>query len=284
MQYKKSSQPKVATLAAIAGAVTIVTILLAVSLFGRVETRHRDGTFYGPEQPVGRGQARSYITLAGGKPVEIGVAVKEEGVRSLEAGPKWTHGHHHPLEHILQLPKEAAGTPFKFVELDWNRGGHEPAGIYDSPHFDFHFYTITKPERDAIDPADRDYMRKAAALPPAGMLPATYVLPPPIMPVPRMGVHWVHEKAAELNGKPFTHTMIMGSWDGRVTFIEPMITRAFLESKQDVVVPIEQARCYSPAGWYPTQYSIRYDAEKKEYRVALLSFEQRGCDTQIAAR
>ncbi len=43
---------------------------------------------------------------------------------------------------FLTLPPEAAGTGFRVLQFDWNPHGHEPLGIYDLPHFDFHFYYI----------------------------------------------------------------------------------------------------------------------------------------------
>jgi hypothetical protein len=177
------------------------------------------------------------------------------------------------VEHILELPHSAKLTPFKFVELDWNPHGHEPDGIYNRPHFDFHFFTITKAERDAIDPADPDYIRKAEHLPQAELIPSGYFLPRPILPFPRMGVHWVASEATEFKGKPFTHTLIHGSWDGRMIFYEPMITKAFLETKPDITVPITPAIRFEPSGYHPTAYSVRYDRSLRTYRVSLSGFE-----------
>jgi hypothetical protein len=47
------------------------------------------------------------------------------------------------MEFTLALPKEAAPTAYNHIGIDWNPQGHEPQGIYDKPHFDFHFYMIT---------------------------------------------------------------------------------------------------------------------------------------------
>jgi hypothetical protein len=35
--------------------------------------------------------------------------------------------------------------------MDWEPHGHPPPGVYDVPHFDFHFYMITPEERAGID-------------------------------------------------------------------------------------------------------------------------------------
>ena len=137
-------------------------------------------------------------------------------------------------------------TPYRFVELDWNPGGHEPAGVYDTPHFDFHFYTVDAAVRDAIDPkalGQQAFLAKSAALPPEAERPTFVALAPPGAPVaavPRMGVHWIDPRTPELQGlfgrpeafRPFTTTFIHGSWDGRFIFDEPMITRAFILARR----------------------------------------------------
>lgn len=266
----------------------LFTIVLAAMNFGSAldtsnltnSSKEQDtGIFYGPERQLGAGRVRSYLKLDNNRPVELGIRMSETALRSSAAGEKWKPGMHHQYaEHILELPEQASLTPFRFLELDWNPGGHEPPGVYDEPHFDFHFYTISKSERDAIDPEDPEYMEKAERLPQPEAVPAGYVLPPlPATLVPRMGVHWVNGEAEELNGKPFRQTFIRGSWNGRMIFHEPMITKAYLESRPNVVFPIAQARCHEPAGHYPSSYGIRYDEQNHEYQIYLSDFEHRGC-------
>ena len=63
-------------------------------------------------------------------------------------------------------------TPYKFIELDWNPAGHEPAGVYTLPHFDYHFYKIGVAERDAIVPTDPAFAVKSANVPAADLMPA----------------------------------------------------------------------------------------------------------------
>jgi hypothetical protein len=53
-------------------------------------------------------------------------------------------------------------------------------------------------------------------------------------------------------------------------FAEPMITKAYLESKPDVTVPLPGLADGRRNPGQPTAYSIRYDAQAKEYRIALL--------------
>ncbi len=262
----------------------IVTLFTAAAMALPVHADSKSkvsGTFYGESKTVGQGTARSYFTVQDGVPVEIGFELSEEALRTMPPGEKWQPGHEHKTtEYLLPLPKEAESSLIKVLELDWNPGGHEPPGVYDLPHFDFHFYTISLEERNAIDPADPDYVKKAEQMPTPELLPAGCVTATPVMAVPRMGVHWAYRDAEELNGKPFTKTFIHGSWQGRMIFYEPMIAKAFLESRPDVTLPIAEAKCYEPAGHHPTTYRIRYDNESHTYRVSLGGFTYRGCDSE----
>jgi hypothetical protein len=249
---------------------------------------------YGTTVKLGDAQARAYVTLdeKTGASLEIGVALDE---RALEGLPASGSGHHDgsTLTHtyLLDLPTEYT-APFNFVELNWNPAGHEPAGVYEGmPHFDFHFYTITKAERESIVPSDPQFAVKANNVPSAEYVPPFNVAlgppgaPPAAVAVPMMGVHWVDARSPELQAllgnpegyKPFTSTFIHGSWDGRFTFWEPMITRAHILEKKattdpsvrDQIIPLPIPARYQVPGYYPGAYRITWDAEAREYRIAL---------------
>ena len=266
--------------AATGGRILALAVLTAAALGACQRASAADApdprTSYGDPVAVGRGTARTYVTTRDGVAAEVGVALSEAALSGLPdahgAGGVHAHGHT-TFEHVLQLPAGSA-TPFRHVLLNWNPGGHEPPGIYDTPHFDFHFYAIDNAERLAIDPADPDYQRKAERKPPAELIPQGYVMPAPLA-FARMGVHWVDPKSPELNGKPFTSTFIYGSWDGKVIFAEPMITKAYLETKPQfsAALPLP-AR--AQGGGYPTRYSVRWDAATKEFRITLTGFTPRG--------
>ena len=255
---------------------------------------------YGTPAKVGNGTVRTYIVIderGGGAPLEVGVAMTEGALEGLPAPmpmpPGSGGGHEHLDSHVYDLALPANNpTPYAFVELDWNPGGHEPPGIYDHPHFDFHFYTVDEAVRDAIDPwllGEAAYQAKAETLPPEAQRAPYYVplAPPgaPVMAVPRMGVHWSDVRSPELQGllgnpdgfRPFTTTFIHGSWDGRFIFDEPMVTRAFIlgrkaataPAQRDSVISLPLAPSRVPAGYYPGAYRVAYDAQAKEYRIAL---------------
>jgi hypothetical protein len=261
---------------------TIVLALLSAAALGACQQASGAGasanrTAYGEPIKVGQGTARAYITSANGVATEVGVALSEGALAGLPdhhtPGGVFTHGHT-TFEYVLELP---AGnpTPFRHVLVNWNPGGHEPPGIYDTPHFDFHFYVIDNAERLAIDPADPEYQRKAERKPAPELIPERYILPAPLA-FARMGVHWVDTTSAELKGKPFTATFIYGSWDGKVIFAEPMLTKAFLETKPQFSAELPAPPRGREAGYYPSRYSVRWDAAAKEYRITLTGMSPRG--------
>jgi hypothetical protein len=109
----------------------------------------------------------------------------------------------------------------------------------------------------------------------------------PVVAVPHMGVHWVDLHAPELQGalgnpqgyRPFTTTFIHGAWDGKFIFDEPMVTRAFILGRKAASAPAQRdslVQLRTPArtavGLTPGAYRVTYDAESKEYRIALTQF------------
>ena len=245
---------------------------------------------YGAPVQLGDGRARTYVVIdqtAGGRTIELGVALDERAMDGLRA-PDPSHGEHgdHDM-HLLPLPARN-GTAFQLVELDWNPQGH--GAPYTAPHFDFHFYTIDRAERDAILPSDPAWAEKAAHEPPAADIPPFYVnpanilgVPPAMIAVPQMGMHWVDGRSPELRppgtpgAAPFTTTFIYGAWDGKLIFMEPMITRDHILAKRTAtdpavrneVIPIPTSPSYPGGTFRPDAYRIAWDAQAKEYRIAL---------------
>lgn len=286
-------------------AVLATALALAAAHTASTSTESGARRHYGTAVRVGGGYARAYVVYErgdGGAPVEVGVALDERALEDLPArnphAPRTSpagHEHVDNYPYLLSLP-EGGAPPYRFVELDWNPGGHEPPGIYDTPHFDFHFYTVSPAERASIVPSDPRFQEKADLLPPERERPDSYVVaaPPgaPAPGVPLMGVHWVDTRSPELQGmfgkpeayRPFTRTFIYGSWNGRFHFVEPMITRAHLlarkaavePAERDEVIAVPMAPSYSTPGYYPGAYRITWDEEAKEYRVALTQLVRRG--------
>ena len=254
----------------------------------------------GVSQRIGNGTVRTYVLFDPANravPIEVGIALSARALENLPA-PMATHGatdamssHFDTHERLLALPAENP-TPYKFVQFNWNPGGHEPPGVYDQPHFDFHFWTADVAVRNSIVPGSPNFEQKAASYPgqeywtPFFIDVATAAKAPPVaVAVPKMGVHWLDVRSPELQGmtghpeqyQQFTKTYIRGTWDGQFVFDEPMITRAYISAKKDAtdpaardeVITLPRTPQRQIAGYYPEAYRITYDAETNEYRIAL---------------
>jgi hypothetical protein len=256
-------------------------------------------TVYGESQKLGDGVAQVYAELDAGAPVALGVAFDPGMLSGLPPMPNtWSrcfdkngngridpHGEcHGDYELAFALPPELqAGTPFAWVSVNWNPMGHTPPAPppWAAGHYDFHFYIMPREAVRQIRPGPcaelidcDDFVR--AQMP----VPASYVHADHIdvgAAVNDMGNHLINSKAAELapGGPPFTHTFIFGAYDGHITFYEPMITLAYLESRPDECAPIKQPQAWEIEGWYPTTYCIRYDADEERYTVSLEDFLRR---------
>jgi hypothetical protein len=218
------------------------------------------GTFFGPTVAMAGGTGRAYVTRnRNGVPSELGVAFTEEVLNSLPVAM---------AEYVFALPPEATATRFRHAVVNWMPIGHPPA-TYSVPHFDFHFYTITDAERAGIVLGDSVLAAKLARQPALEFLPSGYATGAASI---RMGLHWRDLEAPEFTGQPFTKAYIYGSYDGAIIFGEPMIAKAYLETKPAVVTPLKLPAKYAATGYQATSYTIAYDAATKEYRVALSGF------------
>ena len=255
---------------------------------------------YGTSQKVGNGTVRTYIVMDqknGGRPLEVGVALSEKALEGLPAPVASSDPMANMHMYTLDLPAKNP-TQYKFVQFDWNPAGHEPAGVYDLPHFDFHFYTVPVEVRNSILPSDPQYATKAANYPAPEYRAPFYLdaataagAPAAAVTIPMMGLHWLDVRSPELQMltgnpqgyRPFTKTFIYGTWNGQFIFDEPMITRAHILEKRtatdplvvDELVPVSTPEKYSPAGFYPSAYRISWDAQQKEYRIALTQLSWR---------
>lgn len=214
------------------------------------ENNDKSGIFKGPETSVYHGKAWTWVELnKEGQPERVAISINQDVLNNVTPGNGTGSGEHqHDNNIVLKFHPKADVTPFKHVWLNWNPDGHPPVGIYNKPHFDLHYYMVSPEERETfIDPAKLD-----AALP-ASYLPANYI---GIDPVPTMGKHYVDVTSPELSGQPFTQTFILGSYDAKLAFWEPMITLDFLKNTTNFVRDIPQPAKYQKTGYYPTKMRV----------------------------
>jgi hypothetical protein len=227
--------------------------------FSKTEFRENPvKTLYSPTQPIGNGVVRAWVSQnKHGDPVEVGVNLSEKALDNLPL---------EPAQYVIILPKCKGKNFYTHVLLDWNPQGHEPAHVYDVPHFDVHFYIIPNEDRLAIGPND---LAEFANAPSSQYVPDNYLQLPG--GVPQMGAHWADLLSPELNGGSFTKTFILGSYDGNFIFWEPMITRDYLLSHPDDIVSIRQPSAFQRDGFYAKSYKVSYRDSPKEYTVALIN-------------
>lgn len=224
--------------------------------------------YSGAPTAVGQGSAHVVlVTNAEGKPTSIGVSLDAKALKGL---PEAT-ATQHEWDYVLAMPKSGPKTGYDHVVLNWNPKGHVPPGIYDTPHFDVHFYTISSRERDAVTFLGPD--KSVMAPPAASLVPKGFVVPPDTA-VEKMGLHGINPKGPEFQGKPFTHTFIYGYYKGKTIFVEPMVTKAFLESKPDVTMKIAAPDAYTTPGYYPARYRVAYEAKRDRYVFALAGLKE----------
>ncbi len=278
--------------------VSIIFLSASVSLLAAQSPQ--GNTHYGVASKLGDGAVRAYYQESrSGRPKALGIEISNLAFQNMPTSVSdgtwdvldsknnivwFCCGH----ERSLDLPALAQHTPFEQVVVNFNPHGHIPPGVYDSPHFDFHFYLIDELERNSIAaplaeeqcqipgpggmqqsvPLSCDNYDRAVAPIPADTQATGYVSVGAVEP--GMGNHLLDFSSPEFTGAAFTHTLIYGTWKGELHFIEPMITTDYLlnvSGNKCVRYPIPDAMPKS--GWYPTQYCMQYRPSIDSYRVSL---------------
>ena len=101
-----------------------------------------------------------------------------------------------------------------------------------------------------------------------------------------MGNHLIDSKSPELapGGPPFTHTFIFGAYDGQITFYEPMITLAYLESRPDTCVPIKQPQAWATEGHYPDHLLHPLSGRRADVHRLARGFRASNCGVDARRR
>ena len=257
-----------------------VFLFLAVAAMGVVSCKKNNdhpqpqkNIFKGPVVAFQHGSAWTWYEVDNkNKPLRLAAAIDSAAMNSLDRSHPEDPGHHHENMISLLLPSQAKDTvPFLHFGLDWNPHGHEPEGIYDKPHFDFHFYMISVEERMAI-PTYEEGQIYFDNYPDPHFMPENYVPIPG--GVPQMGAHWVDVTSPELNGQPFTQTFLMGSYNSKVIFYEPMITEEFIRTHSSYQRAVPRPDKVEVDGYYPTKMRLETTSDGT-VNIILEEFEYR---------
>lgn len=208
---------------------------------------------------LGNGTLTSFMRLdANGDPDTIGVVFDSALLQNLPNVDTFM---------TVSLGSQATGTIYTHLYFDFVHMGHEPAMVFDTAHFDLHWYFISDQERMTIQPMVDTYTVAAAKLPP-NYAKAT-------QSVQRMGVHYADTTAPEFQGGQFDIAMVYGFHEGTFTFYDLMVTRHWLLTTPDTVHTMGLPTTYPLPGHYPTKWSVRYNATTKQYRIAIEGFVAR---------
>jgi len=217
----------------------------------------------GPEVAIGEGTAYAFVeTDSAGAAVRLGIALSASAVEAA--------GHEMTMV-TLELPEAARAAGYDHAMLDWNPHGHEPAHLFDVPHFDMHFYMMEKAEVEAIDPASAG----ASIRPDPALMPASYAPPPEVQVVPKMGEHWIDVTDPTYGGKPFEAVLLYGGFDGKVIFVEPMVTQEALLSGATFGGRIGQPEDVAAPISLPSAWSARLNKVTGNYEISVDALKPR---------
>jgi hypothetical protein len=230
---------------------------------------------------------------ADGRPQVVGIALSAAALSSLPAKMNNTSrcfdkdgdkhlGHGECIgdyQSTLEMPNEASrlNLPVKWSTVNWNPEGHmHPAPpIWGAAHFDFHFFTVEPSVISSIRPGscgeiiNCDDFAKARQPLPAQQQPTDYI--DVGAAVAAMGNHLIDSKDPELANPSlgFSKTFIYGAFGGRMIFLEPMVSQAYLAKQPNECSAIKAPQEWPTADYYPTSYCVRYDAKAAMYRITL---------------
>jgi hypothetical protein len=251
------------------------SLLVGLGVVLSAEAGSRERTVAGEPQAMGAGTVQTFVRSdSTGAPVAVGVRLSVGALEQLPVSPNTTsrcfdvdgngtHSSHECMgdeERILEVPTGTASLPFGWVMVNWNPAGHHAP--YAKPHFDFHFYISDRGLVESIRPGrcgelvDCGDFKRGSEPVPARYVPAGYIDVGAV--APRMGNHLLDSQSPELKDSlPFSSTFIYGAYEGKVIFMEPMITLDVLRGSRDTCLEIRQPAAFQRAGYYPTEYCIR---------------------------
>lgn len=220
-------------------------------------------------QPAFGSSICTWAKMSGSKVVSMGANVPLAAIENTPAdGPMvWPPA---PAA-VIQMPTRARkATGVDHLTVYWEHHGHPPTP-YLTPHFDFHFYAISDADRQAIDCTNKTKPLAAATgysltdidIPGLGKLEG--------LCVPGMGMHAI--TSSELTSTtPFAGTMVLGYYDSKPIFFEPMVAKAKLMEKKSFSLPMTVPKGLGRGVQYPRKFEAVYDAKMPGYRLVFTEF------------
>jgi hypothetical protein len=158
-------------------------------------------------------------------------------------------------------------TYVNHIQLGYNPHGHGPPGVNDVPHFDIHFYGISNAERLEVSCDGQPVPEEERV--PDGYDASAVGGEPFGSCVAAMGSHAGDEDSLE--GK-LDAELILGYDRGELIFIEPMISAARFEARDDLTLDIARPASLGRTTRWPDTFTMTFDEDAGLYRFALSGF------------
>jgi hypothetical protein len=227
-------------------------------------------TIDGETEPLGDGFIRSFVEFDdAGNPSEIGI-IFTQGALSLPTGDAQSD-----IALELSLPSEASITGFNHVDVTYRPRGYPGfPPIFEVPRFSLDFFLLSSQEQDLICPNPDttgpiptcvgDELAQALKTPEPGSVPEDFV-------TDSFGQAGFGTRYFDLSilTDPLTSLYEYGFYEGKMSSVDIIVTKSFLETQSNITIPIKQPNLYSKTGYYPTSYSVTYDEASQEYRTSL---------------
>jgi len=245
--------------------------------------------YFGPTDYLGNGGFRAYIAIDHEQ--EVPVSFGSEISKSFFIDPPLTDGDGHGHFTVYLTLPDITGvyTPIQSFEVNWTPEGH-PGTPFPSPHFDWHLYFMNVPAREAeiltgtcAEGVSAEALCRALRPIPAPCCPPLYIAPR--ITVPAMGNHLLDLLDTALTEGKFQNSMLMGGWDGRVIFYEPMVITPIVEAIANgttttpVCRPIRNPSRMATAGYYPSQFCLYSTVNNVRAEFNQFIFVEGGCGT-----
>lgn len=150
-------------------------------------------------------------------------------------------------------------TLFKSLDYTYLPAGHVPAGVYDTPHWEWHLSKFTKDERASVDCSD-------PTMPAADAIPQNWIVFPECLA--GTGHHGYDLAAPEYNRERFTKGNYISYYHGFLGGLEPQATRDLLSARADIELnDAPKMQKVGTKGLYPSKAKMRYDAASATYVI-----------------
>jgi hypothetical protein len=209
----------------------------------------KKGTYTVADQAMATGKVQTWIRFdEDNVPSAMGVTLSKSAYDAIPRNSTYS----------FNLPNEAKlKTPFVFLFI--GKGNANALSQYNAEDvFYFGFYTIEKDDQKAIETElmlNGPSSAKYNALPVAGIIPSEYSK---TGQGGILGKPWYNANSPEWGGKPFIHTMSLGTYNGDLVYYTPMVTEAAIKANPNISQSISAT---TKKGYFPNKYSIKQDGD-----------------------